>query len=144
MLMNETNRVVQSLFEGCRRDHASWVNGDPSGYALPENATLMGAFGGTTLGGRKTAHRQRARNSMWETGTGEVELVAGGVSDGIAWLVMVEHASVMFTGRPDESRWDLRVNELFRRNGESWERFHRHADPLVDAHSLDEVLRLLG
>jgi hypothetical protein len=73
-----------------------------------------------------------------------LELVDGGVSDAIAWLVMVEHASVTFTGRLDQTRWDLRVTELFRRNGGSWERFHRHADPLVDGHSLDEVLRLLG
>jgi hypothetical protein len=144
MLMNETNSVVQSLFEGCRRDHASWINGDPSGYVLPENATLMSAFGGTTRGGRTTVHRQRAGNSMWESGTGDVELVDGGVSDGIAWLVMVEHASVTFAGRPNQTRWDLRLTELFKRNGDSWERFHRHADPLVDVHSLDEVLRLLG
>jgi hypothetical protein len=51
---------------------------------------------------------------------------------GIVWLVMIEHASVTFVGRANLTRWDLRVTELFRRNGESWERLHRYADPLVD------------
>ena len=142
--MHETNRVVEDLLALCRRDHKSWINGDPSGYALPEDATLMGALGGTTRGGPTTADRQRAASNIWKSGTGEVALIDGGVSDGVAWLVMVERASVVFAGRTDAARWDLRVTELFRRNGDSWERFHRHADPLVDGHGFDEILKLLG
>jgi hypothetical protein len=45
----------------------------------------------------------------------------GGVSGGFAWLVMIERASVLFASRTDAARWDLRVTELFRRNGDSWE-----------------------
>lgn len=81
---------------------------------------------------------------MWESGSGDVELVAGGVRDGIAWLVMIERGSVKFVGREAPTRWDLRVTELFRKNGDDWERFHCHADPVVDGHPLDDLLALLG
>jgi hypothetical protein len=61
----------------------------------------------------------------------------------VAWLVMIERAQVKFVGRTESARWDLRVTELFRKTESDWEPFHRHADPLVDLHSLDEMLALL-
>ena len=142
--VDEPENVVEQLLARCRRDHALWINGDPSGYVLPEDGTLMGALGGSTRGGGFTANLQGKANSMWESGSGEVELVAGGVRDGIAWLVMIERGSVKFVGRDTPTRWDLRVTELFRKNGDDWERFHRHADPVVDGHQLDDLLPLLA
>jgi hypothetical protein len=121
--MDETNRVVEDLLAQCRRDHDAWINGDPSGYALPDG--------------------QRAAGKLWLSGAGDVELLDGGVSGAVAWLVMVERASVTFAGRSEPTRWELRVTELSRQNGESRRRFHRHADP-VDVHGFNEVLHLLA
>ena len=42
------------------------------------------------------------------------------------------------------ARWDLRVTEVFERRDQQWVRVHRHADPLVDRHHLDEMLSLLA
>ena len=53
-------------------------------------------------------------------------------------------SSVKFANHAEETRWDLRVTELFRRTGGGWERFHRHADPFIDRHDLDQVLTILG
>ena len=142
--MDEPNDVVDHLLARCRADHAAWINGDASPYGLPDDGTIMGAFGGVGRGSMQVADRQRAAASLWEAGTGEVELIVGGVADGIAWLVMTERASVRFVGRSEAVRWDLRVTELFRRSAGDWVRFHRHADPLVDFHPLDEVLALLS
>ena len=142
--MDEPNEVVDQLLARCRADHAAWINGDASPYGLPDDGTIMGAFGGVGHGGVQAADRQRAVASLWEAGTGDVELVAGGIAGGVAWLVMTERASVRFVGRRDSVRWDLRVTELFRRSGGDWIRFHRHADPLVDVHALDEVLALVS
>jgi hypothetical protein len=88
-------------------------------------------------------HSSSARATPSGFGFGEVEFVGGGVSDDIAWLVLVERAEVKFASRSDRSRWELRVTELFRRTDSGWERLHRHADPLVKLHSLDEILALL-
>jgi hypothetical protein len=142
--VSEPEDTIESLLAVCRRDHAAWINGDPSGYVLPEDATVMAAMGATGRGGLRTSQRQRQGNSMWESGSGDVQLVDGGAREGIAWLVMIERAQVKFKGRPEPARWDLRVTELFRKTDSGWERFHRHADPLVDLHSLDEMLALLS
>jgi hypothetical protein len=142
--MADVSETVEELFTRCRADHAAWINGDPSGYTIPEDGTLMGAFGGVTHGGEAVGGRQRSAASLWESGTGDVELVDGGVVDGVAWMVMIERASVRFAGRAEPTRWDLRVTELFRHSDDGWTRFHRHADPLLDFHRLDEVLALLG
>jgi hypothetical protein len=142
--VSDVHATIEEIQTKCRHDHASWINGDPSGYVIPEDGTLMGAFGGTTRGGAITAGRQRSGSSMWESGTGTVELINGGACDEVAWLVMVERASVKFVDRTEPTRWELRVTELFRKGVNGWERFHRHADPLVDGHHPDEVRALLA
>jgi len=56
---------------------------------------------------------------------------------------MVERATVQFADGADPHRWDLRVTELFTRDDDGWRRIHRHGDPMVDRHSLEEILPLL-
>ena len=43
-------------------------------------------------------------------------------------------------GQADACRWDLRVTEVFERRDADWVRLHRHADPMVDRHPLDQGL----
>lgn len=86
---------------------------------------------------------QRRVVKIFESGSGSVELLNGGVSGDLAWLVVIERATVKFSDHPEPVRWDLRVSEVFERRDGGWTRVHRHADPLVDFHSLDEVLVLL-
>jgi ketosteroid isomerase-like protein len=138
--------VLNQLLELCRRDHAAWINGDGSFYALPDEGTILGAIGGYSRGGRDTSERQKGVAAQWRSGTGDVEFVNGGVSGDVAWLVMIERATVSFTSDPagTERRWDLRVTEIFRRSGSDWVRLHRHADPLVDRRPLVEVAQLLS
>lgn len=138
--------VLIELLEQCRRDHAAWINGDGSSYALPEDGTILGAVGGYSRGGRDTSERQKGVAAQWRSGTGDVELVNGGVSGDVAWLVMIERATVSFTSdiAGTERRWDLRVTEIFRRSENEWVRVHRHADPLVERRPLDEIGQLLA
>lgn len=137
--------VLDSLLDRCRRDHRAWINGDASGYGLPDDGTIMGAVGGWSRGGATTAEIQGKVAAQWASGSGEVELVDGAVVGDIAWLAMVERATVVFTGDDvTERRWDLRVTEVFRRTDDGWERVHRHADPLVDRRPLPLVAALLG
>jgi hypothetical protein len=137
--------IIEALLERCRQDHAAWINGDMSGYSLPSGATIMGAFGGSlTTHEAAQRGRQAPFRTPFEQGSGEIELVAGGVSGTLAWLVMVERSSVRFMGYDKPRRWELRVTELFRLEAPHWVRFHRHADPLVEFHPIEEVLRILG
>ncbi len=70
-------------------------------------------------------------------------MINGGVSGDVAWLVLIERASVNFVGHETACRWDLRATEVFERRDDEWVRVHRHADPLVERHPLAEVLTLL-
>lgn len=138
--------VLNDLLERCRRDHASWINGDGSPYALPEDGTILGAVGGYSRGGHDTSERQKSVAAQWRSGTGDVELVNGGATGDLAWIVMIERSTVTFASDAPEAqrRWDLRVTEIFRRSGADWVRVHRHADPLVDRRPLPDVAQLLA
>src|SRR3954464_2028830 len=139
--MIDLDPILDELAERCRRDHSAWINGDGAPYALPEDGTILGAVGGFSYGGEDTTDRQRGVSAQWRSGSGEVELMNGGLSGDVAWLVMIERATVIFVEDPlgVERRWDLRVTEVFRRRDNRWERIHRHADPLVDRRPLADV-----
>lgn len=124
--------VLLGLLERCRRDHRAWINGDGAPYALPDDGTIMGALGGWAPGGSTTAAGQVAVAQQWTSGTGTVELVNGGVDGDLAWLALIERATVTLIGQVAPRRWDLRVTEVWRRADERWDRVHRHADPLLD------------
>ncbi len=73
-----------------------------SRYALPDDGTIMGAVGGYGGGGQETLERQITVARQWESGEGAVEFVNGGVDGEIAWLAMIERASVSIRGQGDE------------------------------------------
>jgi hypothetical protein len=135
--------TIRDLLARCRADQDRWINGEVSAYAMPEHSTLMPALGGVGRSGPVLEALQVLGLGVWEAGSGNVELIDGGVSGDVAWLIMVEHAEVKFAGRDEPVQWKLRVTELFRRRDSGWERFHRHADPLVEGHTLDEAIGLL-
>jgi hypothetical protein len=142
-VVDNDDEVIAQLLERCRRDHAAWISGDGTGYALPQDGTIMGAVGGFSFGGSETAERQAAVARQWKSGHGHVELINAGVSTGLAWLALIERAVVVLDSAVGEQRWDLRVTEVFRRTAEGWERIHRQADPLVDRRPVGDVAALL-
>jgi hypothetical protein len=140
--MNADDPVIAELLARCQRDHHAWINGDGSPYELPEDGSILGAVGGYSFGGADTLQRQRAVARQWRSGTGSVELVNAGRSDYLAWLVMIERATVELVDEQEPRRWDLRVTEIFRLVDGTWQRIHRHADPLVDRRGLADVVHL--
>ena len=137
--------VVATLLDRCRDDFRRWINGDGTAYELPDDGTIYGPFGGSAVrGGPSTSAMQRdGARKWWLAGSGDVELVTGGVSGDIAWLVYIERATVTFRGLDQPRRWELRITDLFRRNVDGWERFHIHEDACVDMRGLDAVLAQL-
>ena len=55
---------------------------------------------------------------------------------------MIERQHGRFDGGPDQTL-DLRVTHVYRREGADWRLVHRHADPLVDPMSVDELHSLM-
>jgi len=50
---------------------------------------------------------------------------------GIAYWVGFQRTTVRMRGMPKAVRFNLRVTEVFRREGNDWRLIHRHADPLT-------------
>ena len=49
----------------------------------------------------------------------------------LAYTVSIEINRVRENGKSEETQLDLRVTQIFRREGDEWRLVHRHADPLV-------------
>jgi len=143
--MPTDNDVLNELLERIRAESNCWLNGDSTPYEfVDERSTILGPFGGAAVGASVATPGQRRAVAQFESGSGTVELINGGVSGDAAWLVMIERGTVKFADRDEPCRWDLRVTEAFERQNGEWVGVHRHTDPLVDRRPLDAVLAIMG
>lgn len=121
------------------------VRGDMDAYLElvhhAEGFTLLAPYGGPA-----TRHERRAEVLSESAGfivDGEARLEH---VESHAWgdtlvLVMVERQHGRVQGRPDQDI-SLRVTHVYRRQDGDWLLVHRHADPLVDPMSLDQLSEL--
>lgn len=69
--------------------------------------------------------------SFEKGGEGQLEVLHMAASNGLAYWVGFQRATAHLRGRPEAVSFNLRVTELFRREGNNWKLIHRHADPLL-------------
>src|ERR1700754_868211 len=93
--------------------------------------SLVNPFGGTPTSYEDRGESLRAAADFFADGEAKVELVESHAWDDTLVLVMVERQHGRVGGLPDQ-RWDLRVTQVYRREGSEWVVVHRHADPLAE------------
>jgi ketosteroid isomerase-like protein len=71
----------------------------------------------------------------------EIEVIAGGASGDLAYLVAIEHTNTSVAGAP-AAPYALRVTQVFRREGGEWKVIHRHADEMKGAATTSQSDRL--
>jgi ketosteroid isomerase-like protein len=123
-----------------RREAASaaYVEGDPGpldqiiARVLP--ATFFAPTGGFVHGTEEVAARYDGDAQSFDRGSRfrfeVLEMAAGG---DIAYWVGFMRGKAHMRGKSDAIPMNLRVTEVFRREGGSWKLVHRHADPLADS-----------
>jgi ketosteroid isomerase-like protein len=98
-----------------------------------EGAATFFAPGGGAVQGLDTVssrYRQDAR-SFAPGGQSRFEILQLGASGDLAYWVGFQRATANVPGRGEAVSFDLRVTEVFRREGDEWKLVHRHADQLV-------------
>lgn len=115
---------------------SAYVNGNsaPVGQLVTQHdpASFFGPIGGHVEGAKSVwATHEHGADQTHAGGEKKLEILRMGASDGIAYWVGLQHASVHMGKNPKPTPMSLRVTEVFRREDGEWKLIHRHADMLA-------------
>ena len=113
----------------------SYINGDPAplnGIISHHSPATFFRPSGDYYQDAEVVWSQYERDATsFESGSeGQLEILHMAVGESLAYWVGFQYATAHLRGRPEPVPFNLRVTELFRREGDSWKLIHRHADPL--------------
>ena len=94
-------------------------------------ATFFGPGGGYEQGADHVRSTYERDSTRFTSGDTNFEVLQMGASDGIAYWVGFQRATARMEGNTKTIPFNLRVTEVFRREGNEWKLVHRHADPLI-------------
>jgi ketosteroid isomerase-like protein len=138
-LSNE-EREFQNFMRSRALAASSYVEGDAEPLrqmlAASGPATFFGPQGGYQQGAKIVAGTYAHDAESFAPGSeSHFEILHMGTSGDLAYWVGLQHATVQLRGKPDVVPMDLRVTEVFHREGGEWKLVHRHADTLSsDSH----------
>ena len=135
--MTEKNEFEQFL-KVRKRASDAFVNGDfePLNRISTQSspATIFGPRGDCVQGAKEVNAANAKGAELFKTGSSnEFEIMHMGVDSELAYWVGVQRSVVNMKGQDSGVPMDLRVTEIFRREGAEWKLVHRHADKLANS-----------
>lgn len=139
-------RAVAALVRRTDQAAAALIRGDIDTYLQlihhADDYTLMQPFGGPpTRGFDGRPESVAALSRFFKSGEATLEVAQAYASGDLVVLVLIERQHGEVGGLPDQD-WSLRVTQVYRRSGATWELVHRHADPLVHPIAIDKASAL--
>ena len=104
-------------------------------WSHADDVTLCGAFGRVERGWENVAARLDWASSKYSDGTRSRTEISGAVTGDFAYIVQTEVIRSRLAGRTEQSKQELRVTMVFRREADGWRIVHRHADSLISSQS---------
>ena len=120
-----------------RREEAAraFVNGEaaPLGRVVARGlpATFFGPGGGYEQGPDRVYSVYERDAARFTSGDTNFEILQMAASDTIAYWVGFQRATARLEGSAEPVPFELRVTEVFRREGDEWKLVHRHADAMA-------------
>ena len=129
--------------------HDAWgifITGDPKPaqalYSRLPDVSNANPFGPVVLGYEAcAATMDRAAGFYREGVVVGFDTLVKYVEGDIGLLVETERYSIKVGGADERSSVVFRATSIFRREGDNWTIFHRHADPIVTARDADSVIQ---
>jgi ketosteroid isomerase-like protein len=143
-----TAAEVDDLVVLAREAASAYIAGEIRRYVdlmrHADDFTLMSPFGGAATresASSMSAARIAELEEFFRGGQCDLELVETYASGDLAVLVVVERQHGLVGHLPPQD-WSLRVTLVFRREHAMWRLVHRHADPLVQPITFDQLAAL--
>lgn len=137
--MNQETHDFEHFMRERERAAKAYVRGDPGplGRMVVHNspATFFGPGGGIEQGALQVYGQYEADAAQFAEGESDFEILHLGAGDGLAYWTGIQRAQVRIRkhGQVDKQvSMNLRVTEVFRREGTEWKLMHRHADRLEE------------
>ena len=140
---------IEDLVLRATQAHAALMRGDLDGYrssiTTTDDFTLMAPFGGKpTRAADLSSERWESIARFFRNGRdSSLEVVQAYRSADMVVIAAIERTHVEVGGLAGQD-WALRVTLVFRNENDQWRLAHRHADPLVEAISLEQAAALSG
>ncbi len=94
-------------------------------------ASIFGPQGDYVVGADEVnAANKRGAEHFAPGSKNRFDILHMAASNGVAYWAGIQRSAVQMKGKKDPVPMDLRVTEVFRREGDEWKLIHRHADML--------------